>query len=95
MSRELPKNQELLTLVAFGASIILGLAGAPLWMALATGAVYGAEKLGTLLPRMLSGQSNGGDQALHQAGVFASRMGGILVGYGFAMALRILGNALA
>ena len=64
-------------------------------MALVIGAVYGAEKLGTLLNRMMSGQSNGADQALHQVGVFALRMGGILVAYGFAMALRILGNALA
>lgn len=84
MDRAMRENQELLPLVAFGAAIIHGLAGAPLWMAASTGALYGAERLGALAP---------GDHAVESAGVFASRMGAVLLCYGIALALRLLGTS--
>lgn len=89
------ETRELLTLVAFGAAIILGLAGAPLWIAVATGAVYGAEKLGSLPARMPGRFADGQGSTLEQAGDFASRVGAILLVYGIAMALRLLGTAWA
>jgi hypothetical protein len=88
------ENRELLTLVAFGAAIILGLSGAPLWIAAATGVVYGAEKLG--LPAIVSGR-HAGDQgsALEQTGQAASRIGAILLAYGATLGLRFVGTTWA
>jgi hypothetical protein len=84
-------NREFLTIVAFGAAVILGLAGAPLWIAVATGVVYGAEKSG--LPAVVSGR-DARDQgnALEQAGQVASRIGAILLVYGVTLGLRFLGT---
>lgn len=83
-------NPELLTVVAFGAATVLGLAGAAMWMPVAVGAMYGIERL-TALASNSPMPVTDHRRSIQQVGEFALRLGAILVTYGATLALRIVG----
>lgn len=86
------QNPEFFAVVAFGAALILGLSGSPMWMPAAVGVMYGIDAL------LAAGYgTTGGSQEKHavarqQAGLIASRTGAILVAYAVALGLRLLGS---
>jgi tetrahydromethanopterin S-methyltransferase subunit D len=87
------QNPEFFLVIAFGAALILGLSGAPAWMPLAIGVMYGIDEL------LAAGSgTTGGVRARHsavrqQVGMIAARAGAILTAYGFALTLRHLGGS--
>ena len=85
-------NSDILTVLAFGAALFLGLVGAPLCLAICLGGVYGMDAV--LTTRQNATDRTAGDHGLArmQAGQLAVQTGRVLLAYAFALGLRFLGS---
>ena len=90
---QMRQNPEFFAVAAFGAVLILGLSGAPMWMPVAIGAMYGIDELFALRSSPADCGRGKHRAVRQQAGMIASRVGAILMAYGLALSLRLLGSA--
>lgn len=87
------RNPELLIVIAFGTAALLGVAGAPIWIATVIGALYGTDELASSRESSASRKEASQATVQQQSNAVALRMGAILLAYGVGLTLRILGNA--
>jgi hypothetical protein len=83
------RNPEFLPVIGVGAALLLGLIGAPIWMPIAVGAIYGFEACVTEDSSTIAKIA----EQLNLAGQLATRMGAVLIAYGLALTLRMIGSA--
>ena len=86
------QNPEFFAVVAFGAALILGLAGAPIWMPVAIGVMYDIDEFLAADAGTTGSARDQHDAVRQQAGMIAARAGAVLLAYGLALALRHLGS---
>ena len=86
------QNPEFLAVVAFGAALLFGLSGSPIWMPAAVGVIYGIDAGLAAGCGTTAGIHGKHAAARQQAGLIASRTGAILVAYAVALGLRLLGS---
>lgn len=85
------QNPEFFAVAAFGAALILGLSGAPMWMPVAIGVMYGIDEFFALRSTVCAREKQ--RAVRQQAGMIASRAGAVLMAYGLAFSLRLLGSS--
>ena len=85
-------NPEILSVFAFAAALLLGLAGAPLWLAIFLGGVYGMDAVLTTSQNATDRRAGDHVWAKMRSGEFAVRIGRIVLAYAFALGLRFLGS---
>jgi hypothetical protein len=87
------QNPEFFAVVAFGAALLLGLSGSPIWMPVAIGVMYGVDAFLAADSGTIGSAGDQHDAVRQQVGMVAARAGAVLTAYGVALGLRLLGNS--
>jgi hypothetical protein len=87
------QNPEFFAVVAFGAALMLGLTGAPMWMPAAVGVMYGIDAFLAARAGTTGSVRYRHGAVRRRAGMIVARAGAVLIAYGVALSLRLLGNS--